>query len=145
MANLNKVSAHGYMRELLPIVIDDSELNDPNQNRTGGGGDHQKLRANYIKHLLNVKDGGEVGARFNQVCLEARMPRIVCINGKVTEWLPDSVREGDAQHAGAIDKRLVVFEVTDELVTGETKQGYTNKLKTIGEQMAEQRANRPEW
>ena len=72
------------------------------------------------------------------------MPRIVCINGKVADWLPDSVREGDAQHAGAIDKRLAVFEVTDELATGETKECYKNKLKTIGEQMAEQRANRPE-
>ena len=145
MANLNKVSAHGYTRELQPIVIDDSELNDPNQNRTGGGGDHQKLRANYIKHFLNVKDGGEVGARLKQVCLEGRVPRIVCINGEVADWVPDSVSEGDTQRAGAIDKRLAVFEVTDELVTGETKQGYTNKLKTIGEQMTEQRANRPEW
>jgi len=144
MANLNKVSAHGYMRELQPIVIDDSELKDSHQNRAGSGGDHQKLRANYIKHFLNVKDGGEVGARFNQVNLEVRQPRIVCINSDVQDWLPSDI-DANSQDGAAILKRLLVFQIPGNVVEPAAKDDYSEKLAAIGEQMAALRANRPEW
>lgn len=143
MANLNRVSALGYMQQLQPLVIDDSELDDGNQNRTGAG-DNQKLRANYVKHLLNVSDGGEVGARFNQVNIEARQPRIVCINGSVKDWLPKGICNGD-DHEAAIYKRIVVFEFKDSVVPEQVQEDHAQMLRGLGDSMKARRAARDAW
>lgn len=109
VAALNKVTAHGLMKTKVPVVVDDSDVQDPGMNRTGGSGDFQGLRANYLKHMLNVQDGGEMGARFNQTAFRQKQPRTFVSNDdSVEDWLPKGFTDN---HKAAIMKRLAICKL----------------------------------
>ena len=133
VANLNRVTAHGFMQRYVPIVVDDSDLQDSNQQRTGGGGDFHGLRAGYIKHMLNVQDGGECGARFNQTQFSDLQPRIFVVNDRTADaWLPAGETD---EHKQAIYKRLAVCELTLPLIEVTAREDRAAKLKELGEAM----------
>ena len=123
---LNKVSALGLMTTKRPVIIDDSDVQDNHQNRTGGGGDWQGLRQNYLKHMLNVQDGGEVGARFNQVTFAEKQPRVFVSNDNtIDEWLP---RGFTANHKEAILKRIAICTLDPDrpLIKEAAREVYKN-------------------
>jgi hypothetical protein len=106
VAALNRVTAAGIMKSLMPVIMDDSDLQDGDQNRTGSSGDFQGLRANYVKHMLNVQDGGEMGARFNQTMFKERQPRIFVSNDlNVDGWLPKGYKR---EHKDAVLKKMAI-------------------------------------
>ena len=72
MPNLSMVSKHGWMTQGQPTLLDDNEVEDQSTARS------EQPRANFLKQFLSVKDGGEVGARNNQINIQEKQPRNIC-------------------------------------------------------------------
>ena len=139
-AALNRISACGVMKSKMPVIVDDSDLHDPDMNRTGSTGDFQGLRANYVKHLLNVQDGGECGARFNQTTFKEEQPRIFGSNEKsADDWLPKRMKPEDKE---AVMKRLAVCIVPEDkpLIQEQARAVFNQRITDQAARMRERAA-----
>ena len=75
------------------------------------------MSANYLKHLLDVRNGGQCRVRHTFVCFHPLQPKILCINDSPQEWLRavDGKTGADEE---PLRKRLFFLKV-DELVLAE--------------------------
>ena len=65
---------------LVTIIFEELSADDVSQNG-------RKLSANYLKHFLDVQNGGQVRIRNVMLHLNPRQPRIICVNDTPKEWL----------------------------------------------------------
>ena len=74
----------------------------------------KELSANYFKHLLDVRNGGQVRVRNVMLHFRSLQPRIICVNDTPKEWLRaiEGVKDTDKL---PLEKR-VLFVHVDELV-----------------------------
>ena len=92
---------------LVTIIFEELSADDVSQNG-------RKLSANYLKHLLDVQNGGQVRIRNVMLHFKPRQPRIICVNDTPKEWLRaiEGLNDTDKQ---PLEKRLL-FVHMDELV-----------------------------
>jgi hypothetical protein len=69
MQSLNITTNKGFLKQYVPIVVDDTHLMDAAQHKTGdsGSGKWAGLRPKYITQMLEVVNSGDVGARYKNV------------------------------------------------------------------------------
>ena len=93
--------------EHVPVVLEDMSADDTSQHG-------RKLSANYLKHLLNVQDGGQCRIRNKNIHFHRRQPRILCINDSPQDWLK-AVQGMTDEHEAPLAKHLL-FVMADALL-----------------------------
>ena len=76
----------------------------------------KKLSANYLKHLFDIKNGGQCRVQNTMLHFKPLQPKIFCINDEPEKWLKaiDGIRDSDEL---PLEKRLLFVHV-DELAIG---------------------------
>ena len=109
--------------EHVPVVLEDMSANDTSQHG-------RKLSANYLKHLLNVQDGGQCRIRNKNINFYRRQPRILCINDSPTDWLRAVHGMTDADGV-PLAKRLFFVNADEMLVSAEAVARHEEDLEEI--------------
>ena len=90
----------------------------------------RKLSVNYLKHLLNVQDGGQYRIRNKNIHFYRRQPRILCINDSPKDWL--KVVQGITDdHEVPLAKRLLFVKADELLVSAEAIARHEEDLEEI--------------
>jgi hypothetical protein len=106
--SLRRVAEEGLLVPGVPVVLDEVDPGDQKQHRG-------KLSGNFLKQLTGVKSGGVIGARYQDIALAPRSPRMITSNAtSASEWFAGV--NGSEADVLAIRKRLAVFTVTRPLV-----------------------------
>jgi hypothetical protein len=106
--SLRRVAEEGLLVPGVPVVLDEVDPGDQKQHRG-------KLSGNFLKQLTGVKSGGVIGARYQDIALAPRSPRMITSNASsAAEWF--SGVSGSEADVLAIRKRLAVFTVSRPLV-----------------------------
>jgi hypothetical protein len=106
--SLRRVAEEGLLVQGVPVVLDEIDPGDAKQHRS-------RLSGNFLKQLTGVKSGGVIGARYQDIALAPRSPRMITSNAvSAQQWL-DGVAGSEADIL-AIRKRLVIFTVKRPLV-----------------------------
>jgi hypothetical protein len=92
-------------RRFVPVVFEELTVNDVSQHG-------RKLGTSFLKHLLNVRDGGQCRIRFQNLNFHPLMPRILCINDTPDVWLK-AVEGIDESHEVPLKKRLLFVKVDE--------------------------------
>lgn len=92
-------------RSCVPVVFEELTVNDVSQHG-------RKLGTSFLKHLLNVRDGGQCRIRFQNLNFHPLMPRILCINDTPDVWLK-AVEGIDESHEVPLKKRLLFVKVDE--------------------------------
>ena len=92
-------------RSFVPVVFEELTVNDVSQHG-------RKLGTSFLKHLLNVRDGGQCRIRFQNLNFHPLMPRILCINDTPEVWLK-AVEGIDENHEVPLKKRLLFVQVDE--------------------------------
>ena len=92
---------------MVPVILEEMAAGDVSQHG-------KKLSPGYLKHLFNVRDGGQCSVRHVSLNFHPLMPRIMCINDAPAQWLKavDGITD---DHEQPLKKRLFFVEV-DKLV-----------------------------
>jgi hypothetical protein len=110
--SLRRVAEEGLLVQGVPVVLDEVDPGDAKQHRA-------RLSGNFLKQLTGVKAGGVIGARYQDIALAPRSPRMITSNAvSAQQWL-DGVAGSEADIL-AIRKRLVIFTVRLPLVPAAT-------------------------
>jgi hypothetical protein len=106
--SLRRVAEEGLLVQGVPVVLDEIDPGDSKQHRS-------RMSGNFLKQLTGVKSGGVIGARYQDISLAPRSPRMITSNAvSAQQWL-DGVAGSEADLL-AIRKRLVIFTVKRPLV-----------------------------
>ena len=109
--------------EHVPVVLEDMSANDTSQHG-------RKLSANYLKHLLNVQDGGQCRIRNKNINFFRRQPRILCINDSPQDWMRAVHGLTDADGV-PLAKRLFFVNADEMLVSAEAIASHEEDLEEI--------------
>ena len=123
MSALKKVQS--YMREGVPVVFEEFATSDRQQQRAA-------FSADYLKNFANVEDGGQCRAPGSDVSFAPLQPRTVCYNGTKEEWLP-LLGKTTEMHRGAMEKRLMFFNIRERMVREGLVQDHAAKRRELVE------------
>ena len=105
------------------MIFDELAANDVSQNG-------KQLSPSYLKHLLNVRDGGQCRIRNVNLNFHPFMPRILCINDEPEKWL--KVVEGiNDVHETPLKKRLFFGEVNEFLLDMRAVEAHEEELDAL--------------
>ena len=109
--SLNITTNKGFMKQFVPIIVDDTDLTDAAMQKTGdsGAGGWTGLRAKYITQMLEVVNSGDVGARYKNVYFDSQQPRMFVANVCFDDWIP-AVAKNNLKDYQAIKRRVIVFD-----------------------------------
>ena len=123
MSAVKKVQS--YMREGVPVIFEEFATSDRQQQRAA-------FSADYLKNFANVEGGGQCRAPGSDVSFAPYQPRTVCYNGTKEEWLP-LLGKTTEMHRGAMEKRLMFFNIRERMVREELVQDHAAKRKDFVE------------
>ena len=108
---------------LVPVIFEEFSADDVAQNG-------KKLSANYFKHLLDVRNGGQVRVRNVMLHFKPLQPRIICINDTPKEWLRaiEGVKDTDKL---PLEKRVLFVHVDELVITPAAVAAYEADLDEI--------------
>ena len=108
---------------LVPVIFEELSADDVAQNG-------KKLSANYFKHLLDVRNGGQVRVRNVMLLFKPLQPRIICINDTPEEWLQaiDGVKDTDKL---PLEKRILFVHVDELVISPKAVAAYEADLDEI--------------
>ncbi len=109
------------MREGIPIVFDELDADDKKQHRG-------KLTANFMKQLTGVKDGGVLGARYQDFALHKNQPRMINSNAEsMDKWLDGITSKPEDRLA--LRKRIAFFHVPQSVIPASANETYDQELE----------------
>ena len=108
---------------LVTIIFEELSAGDVSQNG-------KKLSANYLKHLLDVQNGGQVRIRNVMLHFKPRQPRIICVNDTPKEWLQaiEGLKDTDKQ---PLEKRLLFVHMDELVITDAAVKAHEADLDEI--------------
>ena len=108
---------------LVPVIFEEFSADDVAQNG-------KKLSANYFKHLLDVRNGGQVRVRNVMLHFKPLQPRIICINDTPKEWLQaiEGVKDTDKL---PLEKRVLFVHVDELVISPKAVAAYEADLDEI--------------
>ena len=107
----------------VPVIFEELTVNDVSQHG-------RKLGTSFLKHLLNVRDGGQCRIRFQNLNFPPLMPRILCINDTPDVWLK-AVEGIDESHEVPLKKRLLFVKVDEFALDGGAVEEHERDLDEI--------------
>ena len=116
-------TARDEMERYVPVVFEDMRADDESQHG-------KKLTANYLKHLLNVPDGGQCRVRYAMIKFLPLQPRILCINDPPQEWLK-AVGDLTDNDGVPLRKRLLFVEVDEKTVAEKAVEKHEEDLDAL--------------
>ena len=119
--SLKRLAEEGMMREGIPIVFDELDADDKKQHRG-------KLTANFMKQLTGVKDGGVLGARYQDFALHKNQPRMINSNAEsMDKWLDGITSKPEDRLA--LRKRIAFFHVPQSVIPVSANETYDQELE----------------
>jgi hypothetical protein len=116
---LKEFNQGGVLRSWTPIFLDEFEAADIKQQGL--------LGENSLKVLTDVWEGGSIRARYHDIVMPPKVPRVFAANAADSEeWL--SNLGAHQQHRDAILKRVMFFKIKDCIIPSELRQTKTNDI-----------------
>ena len=105
------------------VILEELLAGDVSQNG-------RKLSSNYMKHLLDVTNGGQVRIRNTMLCFHPLQPRILCVNDQPDDWLKaiENFKDTDGL---PLRKRLLFLHVDELVVKGEAIEAHDADLDAM--------------
>jgi hypothetical protein len=109
---LKEFNQGGVLRSWTPIFLDEFEAADIRQQGL--------LGENSLKVLTDVWEGGSIRARYHDVVMPPRVPRVFAANvTSADEWLQGL--GAHEQHRAAILKRVMFFHLTQSVMPADLR------------------------
>ena len=118
----------------VPIILEDWAADDVSQHG-------RSMSANYLKHLLDVKNGGQCRVRNTNVCFHPLQPKIVCVNDTPENWIRavEGMSDSDEQ---PLKKRLLFVHVDTAVLAEEAVAAHERGLDALVEEGKRRRLER---
>jgi hypothetical protein len=111
---LKELNACDLLKSWVPLFLDEYQVSDGKQ--VG------ELSENAVKVLTDTWEGGTLRARYSDVVLPPRMPRLFAANATtVDDWL-QHIGSQRPECRAAIEKRCIFFMVSSSVVPAELQR-----------------------
>ncbi len=117
--------------QYVPVILEDMSADDTSQHG-------RKLSANYLKHLLDVPDGGQCRIRNTNVSFCPRQPKILCINDTPQAWLA-AVRGIKDSDQVPLERRLLFVEADEYLLDPKAVAAHEAVLDEVMQKFKQRR------
>ena len=98
-------------------------------------------RSKRVKHLLDVRSGGQCRVRNTNVCFHPLQPKLVCVNDTPENWIRavEGMSDSDEQ---PLKKRLLFVHVDTVVLTEEAVAAHERGLDALVEEGKRRRLER---